>query len=1363
MFEIVSEKLISIFEDIIQFIFKSLIEPFLGLSQLKDLVFGRAKDGELVWGSFYPSDLTDALNPLFYSMTVLAGFVIVAMIVISGIRVSGAPLNPSRRNEMLEFFKDLLIVGIVLVNLPTIYDLLFSINQGVVGMFSGAYESNLDSLQEERSEVESGVIGYIFIQLILLGLSLWANFYYLMRKVTLLILMGMGPLMMAFWMHPQFKSLTGAWFRELIGSIFVQAIHAFVFWTVAVISAASNGFVETVIVYLIFIPISESVRRLLNMGGDMQGGLAKAGSMLGMAGLAGMYGSIKGALDGKSVMGVLREGYNGIKNGKGATASSTSGNDELKSTLGANAGSDDGSTPVSEKMLKAGDIMGRAGKAVFGMAGSVAGSPLGPVGAMAGATGGLAAGGVIGGVVGRAGMAGLQGLATRHKKGKEALESLPLKNNKGFEENFANEVADRETASWADENRQSIIAGLRERFPDATDKELDSHFNQIKENKRAGFYQDAKSKFTQAKSKDGTRVSGNQLVAASSEAMANRWADENQAAFFANYEKEYPQKEGESSSDFAGRRMNAFKSKKAEMKNAFAEAGDRIVSANAIDGNEPIDKNTFTAQLGNAVQKIPGIQNTRSLIDVGNSAISNLKGKNVISGNQLVATSAEAMANKWADENQASFFANYDRENPQMAGESQTAYADRRMQAFNNKKGEIKNAFAEAGQRIVSANSFGEGLVDRDVFERELGTAVQNVPGVQNTGSLVAAGTSAISKLKGQNLTSGNQLVSVTSEAMANKWADENQSAFFTNYDRTNPQMPGESQTDYTTRRMAAFNNKKGEMRNAFAQAGQRIVSVNAIDSNGTIDKNVFARQLEDTVQSIPGISSAQSIISAGGQAVSHIQGENVLLGSGKPNSLYLSCQMASAKTAQMKQQFINEQVANGIDKPVAQQMWTERLPQVHAENLAMYRQSADIASNQLLSNGWGGVAHSVSQAGEAAVRYSMGASGITGAIQTGRVFSNAIREGTDAAQSSFVVATDHGQAGIVQHIKGVQHAATSGFSGAMNYVVDQAGGAVEAQSKYQNTTGYVAGMLFGAKGYQVGKSIAYRFSPIQQQVQKEIYSPSEVIQMAKTTTDDYGNTLIAPGAIRQVITPNESYIEVQTKSGEIQTVSRKGAGHSGLRRGDVVYQDLAVQGDSLVVSAPKGLDSTTYRLDSGGGRVASSIKVESNPNELLGSPRISSQHRAQQLVQVPMYSQSVDSGQFYIDDLRSQGLQNVQVVIEKDRQFVTAQKEGMTYRVSPIFAGDTKLDSNQTVQIPVTVKNNKLVPNSTTNSNVAVQSHVETINGIYEPVNKADTPYYSSKPVESLMISRQALRAQRGLDKRKALDEVRRKQGLLG
>lgn len=1117
MFTPVEEKLLDIFEGIIKWMYESFVAPFIDLPTLKNLIYGKYKEGDLVWGTFEPSNLTEALNPIYYTMMTLSGFFIVAFIILYGIRISGAPLNPQKRTDSIELIKDLVLVGIVLLNLPTLYDLMFTVNQGIVNAFNGAYESALDDLGNE--EEDEGILGWLFVQLILLGLMVWANFYYMMRKLTLIILMGMGPLMMAFWLHPQFKPITSSWLKELTGSIFVQSIHAFVFWTVATLSSSSSGFIETVIVYLIFIPISESIRRLLLMGGEMQGGLAKAGAMLGLGALSGMYGAVKGAIGDKSVTSALKGAYQGLKDQKAGGADSP----EEKNAINSLPGTDVGTTTTANKMLKAGEIFSRGGKAVFGMAGAVAGSPMGPVSAIIGATGASAVGGVMGGAAGRVGTAALQGIAERHKKGVENKNATAGKNDDGFEENFANQIAEQDTASWAATNKTSELARLQELHPDATPEQLENKFQQIAAQKRAGFYQDAKRNFASISNKDNGK--------------------------FAN----------------------------------------------------------------------------------------------------------------------------------------------------------------------------------------------------------------------------GDSLVGTTSQAMAENWGANNQNDFFNNYDKTNPQKDGEKLEDFQVRRMNAFINKKDEMRLAFANKGNEVISqMGAVDGAEPVSKTEFANRLASSIGGIKDVGNTTGLSSAAQQAVSHVQGESVLNPKGKGNVLFLASRMANLQTEKMKEGYISEQTAQGINQSTAEQQWESIKPAVHRANLNKFNESAQAANNLTYSSGLSKGIEWSSQKGANLAKWASGFSGASGFVQGTNNLSEAVQSGMKSFSSTMAVSSQFGSTGIVSQIKGFKQASVDAVNTTIGTIAEQAGGAVAAQSKLQNATGYTTGMFFGAAGYQVGKSVVSRVSPFKQAVQEQIKSPSEVMQMAQTVTDENGNTRIAPGAVRQVITPNESYVEVRTKSGTSQVVSRKGAGHSGLRKGDVIYQDLEMQGDSLMVASPKNGGSSSYRMDSGGGRVPSSIMIAANPNELLGSPRVSNTHRPiTRNREIPSYSQSVDNGQFYIEDLKNHGMENMQVVVEKDRQFVTGQKGGVTYRVSPVYAGDTRMSKTESINIPVSIKNNKLAPtNPVVTSQVAVHSNMVSLDdtNISGDTNAAaDHQYYSSQTVGSLMVSRDALRAQRSLNKRQELDQVRRKQGLLG
>lgn len=1250
MFGMVSEKLIEIIEETLVWIFESFITPFADLRLLPTLIFGKDETMSTVWGTFRPDELALALGPVYYTVMTLAGVVLLSLVAVNGARISAAGRNPQTRNVLTDFLKDLLFVSVILMNLPLVYDLLFALNMTIVDLFASSYDTQQvtrfsNSFDDMKVAAGPGIgtLGLIFVFLILIGLTVWANLYYLMRKVTLIILMALGPLMVVMWLLPQFKSLTGAWFRELVGSIFVQAIHAFVFFTVATLSAAEGSFIATVMVYVLFIPITESLRRLLSVGGEMQGGLSKAGAMMGMAGIAGMVGSVRGALDGKSVMGSLQEAYKGTSGslkGKSATGENVGeGADQLKNTLGANAGSDVGSDTKAEKMLKTGDIFSKGGKAVMGMAGSVAGMGLGPVGAMAGATAGFVAGGAVGGVAGRAGAAMAQGVGSRIAKGKEAAMGV----GKDGTNELADSVADTETANWAKENKDAVMSDLKERFPNASPADLEKKFEGIQSEKRAGFYQGAQANFKAANANAKKDALGKDLANSSATALADKWGDDNQKDFFDQYDKDQPQKAGESQGNYTARRMSAFNDKKAEMRGKFHEEGVKALGDRGLD--EPMSKEDFINKLAPGASKVAGVSH--------------------------------------------------------------------------------QDGYSNAIKRAVE--------------------------GTKNSGGKVT----------------GKDLANSSATALTDNWSKENKNSFMNNYEKSNPQKENESDSDFQNRKESAFSTKKASMQKAFHGAAVKSIGgEEALDS--AVDSGAFKDKLTANIQRVEGVANGyQSAIT---KAVDNHSGMQLGSNKGQPNIPYLASGMANAAVKQQKNEFVAGQIAQGVTPASAESEWknNHEMP-AYQKALGTYNDSlknmSDVNSLNQPNNSMGSVGKGISTKLAQGVAFAGAATGVTGFAKGASDFTSAASSGRDAFGTTMALNT-YGQEGnkLVNAVKAVGPSLKAGHTEAVQTLADANGGAVNAQSQLTSKAGYGAAIIGGVGGYAAGKRVASKLSPYKSAVQESISSPSEVMQMAQTTTDDRGVRQIAPGAVRQVITPDESYIEVKTNSGESRIVSRKGAGHPGLGKGETVYQDLQMQDDSLVVSQPKGSKSGAYRLDSGGGRIPSNVAVQSNPNSLLGTGQSNSRHTPVQKQNAPLFNQNVDSGSFYVEDMQQANMSDVQVVVQKDQQYMTAQKDGKTYRVSPIFAGDNRLGTNETRTIPMTVKNSSLKPNISPGSDIAVQSNV---NG-----GSANEDYYTSNSLGGMVVSReyeqmmpnkQMERVRKTQAKRAALDAVRRKQGILG
>ena len=1251
MFEI-GDKITEIFSNLIQFIFDAIIEPFLGLSSLQDLVFGTNDDGKLIWSTFTKSEIADAFSPAYNTTMTVAVLLVVQFLVLFGIRIAKNGMSPQARTELIQTALAFLLVGIGLRYLPFFYDVLFALNSLVLDIFRSAHADAILTLDDVDKDVKEP-LGQILLQLVILGLSIWANFYYLMRKITLIILMGLGPLFITMLLHPRLKSLTFNWMKETISTIAVQSVHALTYWILAVISLSQTTIVGTLITFVVFIPVSAAVRNLFGLGGQMNDGISKAGAAFGVSSLMALGGAVKGAMGGKSLgevaSGALNTFRGNYSKSKGADGAITP-NGDVKDAVGHLPGNDKGTSKDAAKMLRNGEILSNIGKGTLGALGAITGAGLGPMGSAAIAGAGYAIGDTTFGAAGRMGTALGQQAQERLKRANALMGSGGMTEDQlqnADIDTVADAIAEKEASEWATQNENDIRNDLRSRYPDASEQEIDTLFAQEKASRKA-----------------------------------------------------------------------KFKDKAAQQLQAAASYGNEHMSTD-----------------------------------------------------ELANTSSQAMANQWAKDNRANFNEDYAKENPQLPNETDQAFNERMAKAFNGKKKEMERVFKINADSAIkeSINEFGD--IKKSDFVESLSKQVGEVEGVSNPDGLAILGAN-----NGKSV-----------------------SLFNTN---------GRLNKDNT---------------------------VSALVSSATLqDKENFV-----AVQGAKGISRADALVDW--------------------NDNY-----AQGTQDKYQAQFGNSKVGNTI-----------------SNGLKLNGEAFERANNNMPT-----LSKRIS---------AIGNSMILDTANSLNNHSTALRQGIDAVKLN--------AANSMMEGKGVFSTITNATTGGVKAVkdayaqsgIEQVGSAVDAQAQFQNNVGYVGGVLFGANGYVAGKKLGLKVSPYKQHADNEISSATEVMQMAQTTTDDKGNVVLAPGAVRQVVTADSSYIEVLTRSGERKRVSRVTAGDSGLKTDDIVYQDLQMQDNMLVPVMSKG-GGGTYRQVQGGARVPSDVQIMQNPNTLLkqaaiqkiniptsplssnqgaitvsshdtytpteieqlaikdgnnvkrgairqvvtsdssyvevrgndgkvrrvspigkGNSNLSSgqvlyqdldvndgqfipvaakvgsnksatymvdsmgQKMASQFkvsqnpndlfknVEVkantsstpkgkefPSFSQFVDSGQFFTEDLASNGMGNVQVVVEKDRSFVTAEKQGIRYRVSPVYSGDSRLSSNDVQEIQMGIQKGQLKPVSSSADNSAKAT-------VYSDSQVNENEDVFSSKLNNFMISRTFLNAQKSAASRKLLDEARQKSGVTG
>lgn len=619
MLSAIGDKIVSIIASLIAKLWEWFYYPFRDLHSFKSLIYGKSGDVNLAFGIFSSNEIKYIYEPGIEITSVLGAIAIIIGIIFYGMRFASNGVNPSNRTQFLEFLKDIIIVGILFANLSFFYQLILSVNYSIVDLFNNSNKE----LIELKNTIDDGpgVLGNLVINLCLLGLSVWANFYYMMRKLTIMLLVILGPFMIALYLIPQTRGITMGWIKELVGTISVQAIHAFLYWAVAIMSIGESG-ISGIILYIIFIPVAEALKHLFGLGGQMHGVMNKAGAMMGGAALMGMAGSIKGALNGKSVGETIRN-LAGRRTGNGEGAEG-----EGKKGILANAGTDIGSTSNAEKMLKAGEIFSKAGKAAFGSAGAIAGSVMGPMGSIIGATAGSQAGGFVTGLAGRTGMAAGTFAMNRLQKGmkgfKDGSKGILNAENKASEK-LANSIADVQTGEWAKENKDKFMKDMKERFPDAHESSINGLWDKELSGKKAEFLENARSTIGDIRKQSGNRANAKSLVNAATKNLTKDWAKNNREQFIKDFDKNSPLPANASEMEkqaHAQRREAAWNQAVNQKQNDFNSAATNVASSltNGSDQNLSfINKDKFSEALartisGNATPSRGDMQSVRNAV-----------------------------------------------------------------------------------------------------------------------------------------------------------------------------------------------------------------------------------------------------------------------------------------------------------------------------------------------------------------------------------------------------------------------------------------------------------------------------------------------------------------------------------------------------------------------------------------------------------------------------------------------------------------------------------------------------------------------------------------------------------------------------
>lgn len=279
------------------------LRNLLGLYSMNEIIYNEGIRGSTAWvHGAMPIEWHDNVVKYHMVFQAFAWTLISFAIVKSLITRNLATINPSMRVSLMEQIQNLLITGFILSAIFPIIAMFMYLNIKIVDVFASFAPEMTDFAGlNNYANALSGMILQFFYFII----AIYLNFVYIMRSITLAILIALAPIfVVTIAFGGQWKMLFGVWMRELLANIFLQSFHAFILGFFITTSISSRG-IEGAVVAFAMIPLTEFFRSLImGQGGGMT-------TQLGMQATSGLFSA------GTKALGMAGKGI-GNKKGGGA-------------------------------------------------------------------------------------------------------------------------------------------------------------------------------------------------------------------------------------------------------------------------------------------------------------------------------------------------------------------------------------------------------------------------------------------------------------------------------------------------------------------------------------------------------------------------------------------------------------------------------------------------------------------------------------------------------------------------------------------------------------------------------------------------------------------------------------------------------------------------------------------------------------------------------------------------------------------------------------------------------------------------------------------------------------------------------------
>ncbi|MFZ5639336.1 MAG: hypothetical protein ACOY4Q_01410 [Bacillota bacterium] len=255
---------------------------FLGLNTMEELVYNQGTKAAYIYGIF-PKDKWAANKGLYLRIYSVAWLLMFLPPVWIFMKKALSTVNPGIRSSLigglLTYFISLALMGAVF---PVLH-FFFWVNDAIIRWF---YDGNMVGFFHDAVPGE-GFLGAAIVRLAFITLTLYYNFTYRVRAFVLSLLMVMAPLFIFFINFDKTRNITITFGKEILFNIFVQSFHAVSLYYF-VITLGVSGVWDKIVLLIVFIPLTEMLRRMIMGSGTVSGHLAALAGMATVGAVAGV-------------------------------------------------------------------------------------------------------------------------------------------------------------------------------------------------------------------------------------------------------------------------------------------------------------------------------------------------------------------------------------------------------------------------------------------------------------------------------------------------------------------------------------------------------------------------------------------------------------------------------------------------------------------------------------------------------------------------------------------------------------------------------------------------------------------------------------------------------------------------------------------------------------------------------------------------------------------------------------------------------------------------------------------------------------------------------------------------------------------